>query len=289
MHAHPDDESSHTGGTIARYCAEGAQVTLVTCTLGEEGENVSAELVHLKPGETMAAHRLDELHDAARALGLTDYVRLGGDGRYHDSGMVSTAEGIASARQDTSETAFWHADLLEASLALVEVIRDRRPQIVVTYDPFGMYGHPDHVQAHRVATYAAALASARYRLDLGEPWQISRLLWVTYGAHDMLVVLRLAQEQGIDLGWSVPEGEQEPPPMVTPQDRVAVRVPIAPYGPQKSAALRSHRSQVNVEEPFWKLMEASYDVAGESYVLASGLPYPDGADDLFAGLELSPG
>src|SRR5665811_790624 len=121
VHAHPDDESSSTGATIARYCAEGAQVTLVTCTLGEEGEIVPNDLGHLSAGSGLATHRLDELHAAAEALGLSDYVRLGGDGRYHDSGMAHAVDGTATARDETTDTAFWNADLLEAALSLVTI------------------------------------------------------------------------------------------------------------------------------------------------------------------------
>ncbi|HET7724547.1 MAG TPA: N-acetyl-1-D-myo-inositol-2-amino-2-deoxy-alpha-D-glucopyranoside deacetylase [Propionibacteriaceae bacterium] len=289
VHAHPDDESSSTGATIARYCAEGAQVTLVTCTLGEEGDVIREELSHLTPGAGLASHRLDELHAAAAALGLTDYVRLGGDGRYHDSGMAHAEDGTATARDETTDTAFWNADLLEAALSLVSVVRDRRPQVVVSYDPFGMYGHPDHVMAHRVMTYACVLSGVHgYRPELGAPWTVSRTFWVTNGSADMAAMMEAAKAAGIEQFWGEVDPDGPLPPMITRSEEVDVRVPVGPYRTNKLAALRAHHSQVDLEDPFWKLM-TDIETLGESFRLASGVPLPSMASsDLFEGLELQP-
>ncbi|MDO5286843.1 MAG: N-acetyl-1-D-myo-inositol-2-amino-2-deoxy-alpha-D-glucopyranoside deacetylase [Actinomycetia bacterium] len=285
VHAHPDDESSTTGATIARYVAEGAQVTLVTCTLGELGEVVDDTLGHLEAGDSLARHRLDELSQAAAALGLRDTVRLGGDGRYHDSGMVSHDDlGTARPPDQVAETAFWRADLLETALALVPVLRDRRPQVLVTYDPFGTYGHPDHIQAHRVAMYAAQLAGSPYRLDLGQPWTVARVLWITFGADDLRTLLDRAAAAGLELDFQLdPEAL---PAMVSPQDRLAARIPVAPWVEAKRQALASHRSQVDLSDPFWTLMTLGDDSQAECYLLGAGvpLPGPGPADDLFAGL-----
>ncbi len=289
VHAHPDDESSSTGATIARYCAEGAQVTLVTCTLGEEGDIVTEDLNHLVPGAELGQHRLEELHAAAKALGLTDYVRLGGDGRFHDSGMAHAEDGTATARDETTATAFWNADLLEAALALVPIIRDRRPQVVVSYDTFGMYGHPDHVMAHRVMTYASVLSGAHgYRLDLGPTWHVDRTFWVTNGSADMRAMVDAARKLGLEGFWSGFDLDGPLPPMITDSDDVDVRVPLGPYREKKLAALTAHRSQVNLDDSFWKLMTGIDDI-GESFLLATGVPLPDGtATDLFEGLDLKP-
>ena len=112
---------------------------------------------------------------------MTDHVYLGGVGRYHDSGMTTGPDGKAAVPDDMPANAFWRADLLEAANHLVEVIRSRRPQVAVTYDPHGNYGHPDHIQAHRVLMYASVLAaSPSHRPDLGAPWQIRRILWNTH-------------------------------------------------------------------------------------------------------------
>src|ERR1700761_3487320 len=143
VHAHPDDESIGTGATMAKYAAEGAQVTLVTCTLGELGEIIPPDLAHLGPDE-LGQYRIGELDAACAALGVTDHRYLGGPGRWRDSGMMGT-EGNDDPR------CFWRADLDQAAAALLDVIREVRPQVLVTYDANGFYGHPDHIQAHRVA------------------------------------------------------------------------------------------------------------------------------------------
>jgi len=180
VHAHPDDETINQGATMAKYVAQGAQVTLVTCTLGEEGEVLVPGLEHLASDrdDTLGQHRIGELSAAMRELGVTDHRFLGGAGKYRDSGMVWHADGHAVAGEDVKEGTFWRADLTAAAADLVEVIREVRPQVLVTYDEFGGYGHPDHIQAHRVAMYGAALAGARsFRPELGEPWEIAKIYW----------------------------------------------------------------------------------------------------------------
>ncbi|MER6348522.1 N-acetyl-1-D-myo-inositol-2-amino-2-deoxy-alpha-D-glucopyranoside deacetylase [Streptomyces sp. NPDC001595] len=151
VHAHPDDESINNGATMARYAAEGVHVTLVTCTLGEGGEVIPPELAHLT-GAALGMHRLGELTAAMAELGVTDFRRLGGDGRYRDSGMMGLPD-------NDDPTCFWQADVDEAAGHLLQVIREVRPQVLVTYDPHGGYGHPDHIQAHRVAMRAVELAA----------------------------------------------------------------------------------------------------------------------------------
>ena len=155
VHAHPDDESISTGATMAHYAALGDQVTLVTCTLGEEGEILVPEFAQLEAAQAdqLGGLRIGELDDAMRALGVADVRFLGGAGRYRDSGMM----GLPTNDDPRS---FWSADLDEAAAYLVEVMRETRPQVMITYDANGFYGHPDHIQAHRVAMRAAELASA---------------------------------------------------------------------------------------------------------------------------------
>ncbi len=153
VHAHPDDESIYTGATMARYAAEGVQVTLVTCTLGELGEIIPPSLAHLaaEKEDRLGQYRIGELAAACAALGVTDHRFLGGPGRWRDSGMMGT-EGNDDPR------CFWRADVDQAARALLDVIGEVRPQVVVTYDADGAYGHPDHIQAHRVAWRACELA-----------------------------------------------------------------------------------------------------------------------------------
>jgi N-acetyl-1-D-myo-inositol-2-amino-2-deoxy-alpha-D-glucopyranoside deacetylase len=153
VHAHPDDESIYTGATMARYAAEGAQVTLVTCTLGELGEIIPPSLAQLADGDgtRLGEYRIGELAAACAALGVTDHRFLGGPGRWRDSGMMG-AEGNDDPR------CFWRADADQAARALLDVIGEVRPQVLLTYDANGAYGHPDHIQAHRVAWRACELA-----------------------------------------------------------------------------------------------------------------------------------
>lgn len=155
VHAHPDDESIGTGATMARYAAEGAQVTLVTCTLGELGEIIPPDLAHLGADaeDRLGEYRIGELDAACAALGVADHRFLGGQGRWRDSGMMGT-EGNDDPR------CFWRADPDQAADALLGVIREVRPQVLVTYDANGFYGHPDHIQAHRVAWRAFQRAGA---------------------------------------------------------------------------------------------------------------------------------
>jgi N-acetyl-1-D-myo-inositol-2-amino-2-deoxy-alpha-D-glucopyranoside deacetylase len=155
VHAHPDDESIGTGATMAKYAAEGARVTLVTCTLGELGEIIPPELAHLAADreDRLGEYRIGELDAACAALGVADHRFLGGAGRWRDSGMIGTPG-------NDDPRCFWRADLDEAAAALLEVIREVRPQVMISYDDNGGYGHPDHIQAHRVTGRAFSLAGA---------------------------------------------------------------------------------------------------------------------------------
>src|SRR5262245_39213509 len=199
VHAHPDDESIQQGTTMARYVAEGVGVTLVTCTAADMGEGPVPELAHLAADQEdrLGEHRREELAEAMRILGVTDQRYLGGFGTYRDSGMKWHEDGHAVAADEVHDNAFWHADLTEAADHLVQVIRDVRPQVMVTYDQFGGYGHPDHIQAHRVAMYAATLAAVpSYRRDHGEAWEISKIYWGAMSERRMREGLRALREAG---------------------------------------------------------------------------------------------
>ncbi|UUZ60189.1 PIG-L family deacetylase [Nocardioides sp. B-3] len=144
VHAHPDDETINNGATMAKYVAEGRGVTVVTCTAGEMGEVLVPDLGHLAydkdggPGE----RRKEEIAAAMARLGVTDHRWLGGFGRFHDSGMARHEDGHAVAADVVPDNGFWHADLTEAADELVKEIRELRPQVLVTYNEFGGYGHP---------------------------------------------------------------------------------------------------------------------------------------------------
>ena len=140
---------------MAKYAALGAQVTLVTCTRGEEGEVLVNELANLASDkdDKLGEHREIELKDAMDELGIKDFRFLGAPSKkWRDSGMMGTP---ANDRDDV----FWQADLEEASNELVKIILEIKPQVLITYDEFGGYGHPDHIKAHRVAMRAAELAA----------------------------------------------------------------------------------------------------------------------------------
>ncbi|AKL67711.1 MULTISPECIES: N-acetyl-1-D-myo-inositol-2-amino-2-deoxy-alpha-D-glucopyranoside deacetylase [Streptomyces] len=285
VHAHPDDESINNGVTMAKYAAEGAHVALVTCTLGEEGEVIPAALAHLTADreDALGAHRVGELAAAMAELGVTDHRFLGGPGRFRDSGMMGT-------EQNRRPGAFWSADVDEAAAYLVEVIRELRPQVLVTYDPDGGYGHPDHIQAHRVAVRAAELAEeASYRRDLGEPHRISKVYWNR--------VPRSVVEEGF-AALRAAGGMAAFPQPATPEDVPGViadrRVTTEIEGDEasvaaKAAAMRAHATQIVVDRPFFALSNnlAQPLFAREYYELVAGEPGAPAGErerDLFAGV-----
>lgn len=294
VHAHPDDESINNGATMARYVDEGAEVCLVTCTLGEEGEVLVDALGHLSAEHTdaLGAHRLAELTEAMGVLGVTDFVRLGGDGKYRDSGMAWDERGHATARDVLRPDIFWTADLLEAAWDLVALIRSRRPQVLITYNEYGNYKHPDHVQAHRVTMYAYLLAGApAYRLDLGQPWAASRLLWTTVSRSRIRAGTEQLNQAGVAGDWSKafePGGRLET--AVADDAEIAVEIDGTPWAARKVAAMRAHATQILPDGPMFRTSEVLGDSAWshEYYQLAAGIPYPNPdkwADDLFAGLD----
>ncbi|GAB2704326.1 N-acetyl-1-D-myo-inositol-2-amino-2-deoxy-alpha-D-glucopyranoside deacetylase [Kitasatospora kifunensis] len=277
VHAHPDDESIGNGATMARYAAEGAQVTLVTCTLGEGGEVIPGELAHLTADrqDGLGAHRIGELAAAMREVGVTDVRFLGGQGRYRDSGMLGVPE---NDRPDC----FWQADLDQAAGHLVTVVREVRPQVLVTYDERGGYGHPDHIKAHRVAMRAAELAAdPHYRPELGPAWRIVRIFWNRMPRSVLLAGLRAAAER-FELA-----AEPEDVPGVVADELIDAALDGARFADRKAAAMRAHVTQITVDGGFFALSNDRWQplVADEYYQLArgeAGSARP--LTDLFAGL-----
>ncbi|MCX2969685.1 N-acetyl-1-D-myo-inositol-2-amino-2-deoxy-alpha-D-glucopyranoside deacetylase [Streptomyces sp. TRM70308] len=278
VHAHPDDESINNGATMAAYAADGAHVTLVTCTLGEEGEVIPPALAHLAPDreDALGAHRIGELRAAMRELGVTDHRFLGGAGRYRDSGMMG-------AEQNERPECFWQADLDEAAGLLAEVIRQTRPQVLLTYGPDGGYGHPDHIQAHRVAMRGVELAAdAGARAVPGAPHRVRRVLWNC--------VPRSAVSPAAFAGNPFPRGATAADvPGVVDDAEVAVRVDGGPRAAAaKAAAMRAHATQITVDGAWFALSnelgQPLHTV--ECYRLPPGAPpVPGPGDDLFAGVD----
>ncbi|MFH9675336.1 N-acetyl-1-D-myo-inositol-2-amino-2-deoxy-alpha-D-glucopyranoside deacetylase [Streptomyces sp. NPDC017405] len=270
VHAHPDDESINNGATMAKYAAEGAQVTLVTCTLGERGEVIPPELRHLT-GPALGAHRRGELGAALGALGVTDGRLLGGAGRYGDSGMTGTPD-------NDDPGCFWQADVDEAAGLLAEVILEVRPQVLVTYDDNGGYGHPDHVQAHRVAMRAADLAAGRGHRIAKVYWnRVPRSVAETAFARlrDELAALPFDRSATVaDL------------PGVVDDERITTAIDGSAHAAAKAAAMRAHATQIQVAEPCFALSNdlAQPLLTTEYYELVRGAGQR-GETDLFAGVE----
>ncbi|UXY29720.1 N-acetyl-1-D-myo-inositol-2-amino-2-deoxy-alpha-D-glucopyranoside deacetylase [Streptomyces sp. HUAS TT20] len=270
VHAHPDDESINNGATMAKYAAEGARVTLVTCTLGERGEVISPELAHLS-GAALGEHRLRELRGAMGELGVDDFRLLGGAGRYADSGMMGLSD-------NDDPACFWQADLDEAAGYLVEVILEVRPQVLVTYDDNGGYGHPDHIQAHRVAMRAVELAA-----DAG--WRIPKVYWNRVPRRVAEVAFARLRDDLPGLPFAKPAAIEDVPGVVD-EERVTAEVDGTAYAAAKAAAMRAHATQIEVAEPYFALSNelAQPVFTTEYYELVGGERQPTRETDLFAGV-----
>ncbi|MGW3204538.1 N-acetyl-1-D-myo-inositol-2-amino-2-deoxy-alpha-D-glucopyranoside deacetylase [Streptomyces sp. NPDC001135] len=271
VHAHPDDESINNGATMARYAAEGAHVTLVTCTLGERGEVIPPELRHLT-GPALGAHRRGELAAAVRELGVTDARLLGGAGRYGDSGMMGIPD-------NEDPGCFWQADVDQAAGHLAEVILEVRPQVLVTYDDHGGYGHPDHIQAHRVAMRAVDLAAERGH-------RIAKVYWNRVPRSVAEAAFARLQDELSVLPFDKSASLDDVPGVVD-DERVTTAVDGGAHGAAKAAAMRAHATQIAVAEPYFALSNelAQPLFTTEYYELVHGTARP-GETDLFAGLDL---
>lgn len=278
VHAHPDDESIETGATMAKYAAEGAQVTLVTCTLGELGEVIPAELAHLASDADggLGQHRIGELAAACAALGVTDHRFLGGAGRWRDSGMMGTPG-------NDQPGCFWRADVDEAARELLAIITEVRPQVLVTYDSRGFYGHPDHIQAHRVSwrafELAGGLVSKFYATAI--PKSVLAEAMALLAGDD-----RAGQVGGVDFSRVQSLDEL---PFGTDDDDVSTQIDATDYLEAKIAAMRAHATQIAVDSPFFALsdMVGRKALGIEYFVLLAGpgLDRSGGAGDGAGGRE----
>lgn len=261
VHAHPDDESISTGGILARYAAEGIETVVVTCTNGELGDGPGGA----KPGEpghtarAVVASRRGELETSCAALGVRHLELLG----YHDSGMMGWP-------QNDAPEAFWHADAGDVAGRLVELMERYRPQVVVTYDENGFYGHPDHIQANR-ATVAAIDRS-------GIPDKLY------YPAVPESAVPRFAEllaARGVEVPAAI-----EDAPFATPDAGIGALVDCSAFTAQKFASLSAHASQAeNIfflalgEEVFGEVFFQEAFVRARDRTGRTGLE-----DDLFSGI-----
>jgi len=266
VHAHPDDEVTGTGGVLARYGAEGIRTVVVTCTDGRCGDGPGG----IKPGEpghdpeAVAAIRRSELEASCKILGVTNIEMLG----YADSGMMGWPTNDAPG-------AFWREPVDAAAARLGQLIEHYRPDVVITYDENGFYGHPDHIQAHRV-TMAAVAAT-------GIP---AKVYWTTVPRSVMVDFERIMRELGAD--WDEPDpADGDPGPEIgLPDDEITTWIDAKEFGSLKYDALAAHASQ-GENIVFLRMgVELFTDIMGtETFVRVrdtTGVSTPE--DDLFLGL-----
>jgi len=280
VHAHPDDESIGTGATMAKYAAEGARVTLVTCTLGELGEVIPPELAHLAWDAEggLGQYRIGELEAACAALGVTDHRFLGGPGRWRDSGMMATPA-------NDWPGSFWQADVAEAAGDLLAIITEVRPQVMVSYDDNGFYGHPDHIQAHRVAWRAFELSDglvSKFYATAIPKSVLAEAVALVAAAENVTSEVGGADFARVESVDELPFG--------TDDDKVTTEIDARDYLEAKLAAMRAHATQIAVDSPFFALsdMVGQKALGTEYYTLLAGpggtIPPGGWEQDLFAGL-----
>jgi mycothiol conjugate amidase Mca len=273
VHAHPDDESITTGGVLATAAARGITTAVVTCTGGEVGEISDPALA---TPENLGEVRARELAEALRLLGVAHGESLG----YRDSGMMGTPD-------NDHPRCFWQADLDRATGKLVAIVRRLRPDVLVAYNENGDYGHPDHIQAHRiaVAAYHAAGDPARYPDQGLAPWVPRKLYYSAWPRSQSERMRRIMEEAGISPD-AEGEGDTEEE-WGTPDELITTVVDISSRVDAKLAALAAHRTQMGPNTWFGKIPTAVWRRAwaAEHFVRAhSRVPTPDKEDDLFAGL-----
>ena len=277
VHAHPDDETINNGATMALYADLGAHVTLVTCTRGEEGEVLVPTLAHLASGaeDGLGKHREVELANAMQALGITDFRFLGAPEKsFRDSGMMDTEP---NKRPDV----FWQADLDTAAKLLVKIIHEVRPHVLITYDEIGGYGHPDHIQAHRVAMRA---------VELADQWKVQKVYWNTMPKSVLEESMKKMKELGSDFFGAESVDDL---PFAKDDKFVTTLIDGENYVQNKLDAMKAHETQISTDGPFFALSNnLGLQVWGdEYYTLVLGdksEPFNDQGreTDLFAGVIL---
>ena len=278
VHAHPDDETINNGVTMAKYAVEGVHVTLVTCTRGEEGEVLVESLKNLASDkdDKLGDHREIELKDAMIELGISDFRFLGSPNKkWRDSGMIG-------APQNERNDVFWQSDLDDAANELVKVILEIKPQVMITYDEFGGYGHPDHIKAHQVAMRAAEISA-------NQGWQITKIYWNTMPKSVLQTSMDKMKEIGSEFFGAESVDEL---PFAKDDELVTSVVKAQEYVPQKLAAMKAHATQISVDGPFFALSNnLGLSVwADEYYTLVKGEISPpfdeNGRElDIFAGVK----
>jgi N-acetyl-1-D-myo-inositol-2-amino-2-deoxy-alpha-D-glucopyranoside deacetylase len=276
FHAHPDDEAIATGGTMTLAAASGHRVVLVTATRGERGEPQPGVL---DEGEPLWERRVIETHQAAELMGLDRVEFLG----YEDSGMIGEPS-------NDNPLCFWQADVEEASQRLAKLLIEVDADVLTIYDSHGGYGHPDHIQVHRVTHYALDLAaSATFRPELGAPWEVSKVYWPAFPKSIMRASIEALKAQGSDSEFAMMDPDDIP--FACDDELVTTVIEGAEYLPRKLEAMRAHGTQIAVDGGLFALADGigAEAFSSEYYRLALG-EIGDSRnsagleDDLFAGI-----
>jgi LmbE family N-acetylglucosaminyl deacetylase len=259
FHAHPDDESIGTAGTIAKAVADGHRVVLVFATRGEHGE---VDDGFLGDDEALAQRREQESLRSAEILGAARVEFLG----YHDSGMMGTAE-------NELPDSFWQADLEEAARRLAAILADEAAEVLTVYDSDGNYGHPDHIQVHRVGVRAAELA--------GTP----RVFEMTMNRDHLRRVIQAAVEAGHMPADEVPDLDDDSTTFGRPESIITTKVDVRPHLAQKRASMAAHASQIAETSFFLSMPAEAFEATfGWEWYIRRDVPADHRDDDLFAGL-----
>ncbi len=237
VHAHPDDETISTGGILAKYSEQGFRTALAYGTRGEAGEILNPQFVSPEQGLNIKEIRAIELEAAVKVLAVDSVYYLG----YRDSGMAGSPE-------NHHPQAFARADIGEATTRLVEIIRQVRPQVIVTYNEKGTYLHPDHIMANRVTVRAfQASADPHFEIDRAlKPWQPAKLYYTAIPLERIRRMYRIAKEQGEDPGF-------DPDVIGTKEEKISATVDVRKYLAQKLEALNCHQSQLNPNSLFRRM------------------------------------
>ncbi|MGZ8562483.1 MAG: PIG-L family deacetylase [Candidatus Limnocylindria bacterium] len=300
VHAHPDDECFATGGLIARSVAEGRRVDLVVCTGGEEGEVHDPDL---DPDE--ARPRMRDIRAAELDCSVA-HLRGSGPGELHLHRLGYRDSGMVDSESNNHAEAFWQADLDEATGRLVAVIREARPAVMVTYDANGNYGHPDHINAHRVAVAAfQAAADASRFTESGAAFAVSKFYEIAFNRDRWFALMAEMKERGIRLPWDFDTDDAAAPAEPTaesgepaeeesfgrPEAEISTVVEVGDWAAAKREAMACHRTQ---RQDFGWLLELPDDLAPrilspEHFVLTRwpdrGVPTALHESSLFEGLE----
>jgi LmbE family N-acetylglucosaminyl deacetylase len=260
FHAHPDDECITTGGTLAKAVDDGHRVVIVYATRGEVGEVPDGLLA---PGESLVERRRHEVMRSTEALGVHRVEFLG----YRDSGMQGTAD-------NDDPASFWQAPVDEAAERLAAILRDEGADVLVAYDENGNYGHPDHVQVHRVGVRAAELAGTAHVLE------------ATINRDSLRAFIEIMVASGEATRDDVPDFDDPDLVFGMPDDVITTRVDVRPWAERKRAAMSAHETQVGDLGPFLAMpFEVFREAMGTEYFIRRGAPAGYRDDDIFAGLD----